>query len=92
MVTDDNIKDIIKIFPMTFEGRSRIDNNPFFRLKYNNSEPDYIRDCFDASIIDYESEKIGDNSQILVLKINDVKPNFYQYLRKEKLIKINLTF
>jgi hypothetical protein len=77
MITDKEIKDIERVFPMTFEGRSRIDNNPFFRLKYNNSQPDYIRDCFDASIIDYESEKTSDNSQILVLKINDVKQIFY---------------
>ena len=62
MISDSDINDIGKVFPIKFEGRSRIDNYPFFTFKNND------------------------------LEITDIKPEFYKYLRKEKLIKLNISF
>jgi hypothetical protein len=88
MISDNDINDIVKVFPIKFEGRSRIDNYPFFIFKNNDLEITDINYCFETSLIDIEYDDMDD--RILVIKITDIKPDFYKYLRKEKLIKLNI--
>lgn len=90
MISDSDINDIGKVFPIKFEGRSRIDNYPFFTFKNNDLEITDINDCFETLLIDIEYDDI--DGRILVIKITDIKPEFYKYLRKEKLIKLNISF
>ena len=91
MISDNDIKDIESVFPIKFEMRSRLDNYPFFTLDNNNLEINNITECFDALVIGSENDPIY-GQKLLVIKINNIKPDFYKYLRKEKLIKLNILF
>lgn len=105
--TDNEIKQIEKVFSADFVGKSRIDGYPMFKVK-----KEYVTEMKEVFSMDFisvlEDHIAGFNTlsaatyttpslpagqrDFLMLKITGAKDKFNQYLRKEKLKKIEINF
>lgn len=90
-------KEIEKLFSVEYLGNSRIDGYPFFKIKRNHQQWNHMRDCFEIHLVSALEDNIASNMGIaagekdyFLIKIVEIKMNYDQYIRGEKLKKIDI--
>lgn len=97
---EKEVKEIEKLFDIKFIGDSRIDGRPLFKIKKDNLIVDDLREFFEISIIPLLEDHIpgfmglsnfpAGEKDTFIIKIEEVKKDFNQYIRKEKLKKLDI--
>ena len=93
-ITKEKIDEISNTFEIEYIGNSRIDGYPYFKAKKDVFEIYSIMNYFDLEYIplleEMTSFPAGEKDNI-IFKITKIKEDFCRLIRKEKLIKINLS-
>jgi hypothetical protein len=93
---NEQIKEIEKLFPLEYLGDSRIDGYPYFKLNNELIDIQEIGKYFDISLTPLLEDQLGlagfpaGEKQKVIIKISGIKNEFDQYLRKKKLIKLDI--
>jgi hypothetical protein len=100
-LNDKQIKEIEKIFSIKYEGLSRIDGSPLFNAK--KDKMDKINEFFKIEILPILEDNIqgymgipmihnlpAGQKDCFILKFYEIKKNYIQHIRKEKLKKLKL--
>lgn len=89
------IEKIEKFFDIKFLGSSRIDGNPIFKNEKCDLIMNNLKNFFEIEIINYFNanfQLLHNKNQLpedFIIKIVTKKKDFNQYIRKEKLKKLN---